>query len=145
MKLDVEWKGGMTFQAGAPSGAPFTMDSHPDHGGSGLGPTPMEALLGSLAACMAMDVLAILEKKRQRVTAYRVEAKGARPPEGEFPRGFTSIEIDHYVSGENLDPAAVARAVELSESKYCSVMATLRGAPKITSRYTVTQTAQPPG
>lgn len=133
--MNVEWKGGMAFQADPPSGLRFTMDSHPDHGGQGLGPSPMETLLGSIAACSAMDVVSILEKKRQKVTAYRIEVLGSRPPEGEFPRGFLEIEVVHHVSGEDLDPAAVERAIELSETKYCSVLATLKGSPKITNRF----------
>lgn len=137
MNVSVEWKGGMAFQADPPSGFGFTLDSHPDYGGQGLGPTPMETLLASIAACSAMDVVSILEKKRQEVTAYRIEAHAVRPPDGEYPRGFIEVEIVHHVSGVNLDPAAVERAIELSETKYCSVLATLKGSPKITNRFVV--------
>ena len=91
----------------------------------------METLLCALAACTAMDVISILLKKRQKVTGYRVEIEGTRPPAGEWPRPFKEFTIRHFVSGDNVDEAAVARAVELSERKYCSVAATLREKPEI--------------
>src|SRR4051812_2693202 len=102
------------------------MDSHPDFGGENRGPSPVEALLSSIAACSAIDVLAILRKKQQKVTAYRIEVEGERPPEGQYPRPFTSIVIRHVVTGVDIDPHAVERAVELSDTKYCGVIATLR-------------------
>lgn len=135
--VTVRWAGEMRFAADVPSGCEFMLDSHPDHGGTGQGPTPVEALLSALAACSAMDVLGILEKKRQKVTAYRVEVDGDRPPPGQYPRPFSAIRIRHVVTGENLDPAAVARAVELSDTKYCTVITTLRAAPEVTSEWVV--------
>lgn len=135
--VKVEWKNGMTFEAEAPSGVNFVMDAHPDHGGQGSGPTPVEALLGSIAACSAMDVISILEKKKQKVTSYRIEVDGLRPEPGQFPRPFTDITIRHIVSGENLDPIAVARSVELSDEKYCTVISTLRTGPTIKSEWSI--------
>lgn len=113
------------------------MDGHPESGGQGLGPTPMEALLAAAAACSAMDVVSILEKKRQTVASYRIEIEGERGPEGEWPRPFTRLSVRHVLSGEGLDPVAVARAVELSDTKYCSVLATLRAAPEVTSSWAI--------
>jgi putative redox protein len=137
MRVDVAWKGELAFEATPPTGFRFTMDGHPESGGQGLGPTPMEALLAAAAACSAMDVVSILEKKRQNVTAYRIEIEGERPPEGEWPRPFTRLTVRHIVSGVGLDPAAVERAVELSDTKYCSVLATLRAAPDVTSSWQI--------
>jgi putative redox protein len=137
MRVDVAWKGELAFEATPPTGFRFTMDGHPESGGQWLGPTPMEALLAAAAACSAMDVVSILEKKRQNVTAYRIEIEGERPPEGEWPRPFTRLTVRHIVSGVGLDPAAVERAVELSDTKYCSVLATLRAAPDVTSSWQI--------
>lgn len=139
MTVTVEWKGDMAFEASPPSGITFTLDAPSRDDIERKGPSPLEALLGSLAACGGMDVISILEKKRQIVTAYRVEVVGERSPAGSpYPRPFTAFHIRHFVSGENLDPAAVQRAVELSDEKYCSVISTLREKPEITSEWIVT-------
>jgi len=135
--VTVNWVGDLTFEADPPSGNKFLMDSHGDFGGKNRGPTPVETLLSSIAACSAIDVLTILQKKQQKVTDYRIEVEGERPPPGEYPRPFTSLVIRHVVTGENIDPRAVERAVELSDQKYCSVIATLRAAPKVTSEYRI--------
>ena len=135
--VEVVWKGGMAFESKGDSGNPFLMDAYPEAGGAGSGPTPVEALLGSIAACSAMDVVSILRKKQQTVTGYRIEVKGERSPEGEWPRPFLSIELSHVLQGDNLDPVAVARAIELSNDKYCTVMATLRKGPRITTSWLI--------
>lgn len=121
----------MAFEALPPSGNPFTMDAYPEVGGQGLGPTPLEAFVSAVAACSAMDVISILGKKQQKVTSYKIEIDGERGPEGVYPRGYVSLTIKHLVEGPGLDDVAVARAVQLSDEKYCSVMATIRTAPKI--------------
>ncbi|MBL8087131.1 MAG: OsmC family protein [Chthonomonas sp.] len=132
--VNVEWKGQMAFEANPPSGNRFVMDAYPEAGGANRGPTPLEALLSSIAACSAMDVISILEKKKQVVTSYRVEVDGERSaPEGAYPRPYTSITVRHIVAGDNLDPAAVERAVQLSDEKYCTVVSTLRAAPEVKS------------
>lgn len=135
--LTVNWKGNMAFEADPPSGNRFILDAHPDFGGQNLGPSPVEALLASIAACSAMDVLSILQKKKQDVTAYRIEVEGDRIAPGEWPRPFTAIRVRHIVSGNNVDPAAVERAVQLSDEKYCSVMATVREGAQIQSEWTI--------
>ena len=124
-----------------PTGVKFILDTHPEHGGQKLGPTPVEALLSAVAACSAIDILDILKKKRQVVTSYRVEVDGDRPPPGEYPRSFSAIRVKHILEGENLDPIAVARAVELSDTKYCTVITTLRAAPHVTSTWEIESTA----
>lgn len=135
--VTVRWTDGVAFEAEVPTGAKFMIDSHPEFGGRGLGPTPVEALLSAIAACSAIDVLEILKKKRQNVTSYRVEVEGDRPPPGDYPRCFSEIRVKHILTGENLDPAAVERAVELSDTKYCTVITTLRAAPTVTSSWEI--------
>lgn len=135
--VSVEWKGGMAFEANPPSGNRFVMDAIPEVGGENLGPTPVEALCASVAACSAMDVISILQKKKQIVDAYRIEVEWTRGPEGVYPRPITSMVVRHIVHGSNIDPAAVARAVELSDTKYCTVVSTLRSAPAIISEFRI--------
>lgn len=131
MEVSLEWIGKMQFKGSPPSGMELIFDAHPEHGGEGKGPQPLETLLMALAACTAMDVISILQKKRQKVLSYRVEVHGTRPAEGVWPRPFTAIKVVHRISGDDLDPEAVARAVQLSDEKYCSVIATLRACPKV--------------
>jgi len=131
--VTVQWKGGRAFEATPPTGNRFVMDAYPDSGGQNLGPTPLEAFLAAAAACTAMDVVSILEKKRQKVTAYQVEIDGERSEPGVYPRPYVSMTIRHIVEGEDVDPEAVDRAVALSEEKYCTVVATLHAHPEVRS------------
>ena len=131
MDVKVEWLGGLKFEAAFEGGATMTLD------GEGPEPSPMEALLASLAACSGMDVASILEKKRQHVDSYEVIADGDRQPSGQFPRGFTQIRLKHVLHGKDLDLNAVKRAIELSDDKYCSVAASLKAKVEIVSVWEV--------
>jgi putative redox protein len=132
-QINVHWKGDAVFAAQVPSGVEFCMDTHPDYGGTRQGPTPLEAFLASAAACSAIDVLDILKKKKQEVDSYRIEVTWERGPEGVYPRPVTGLKVKHIVAGQEIDPAAVARSVELSDAKYCSVLATMRIAVNVES------------
>ena len=97
--------------------------------------TPMELLLLALGGCTGVDVISILKKKRQQVTDYRIEVSGERREDS--PRAFTRLFVKHIVSGHGIADQAVARAIELSEKKYCSVAATLRGTAEIVTTYEI--------
>ena len=97
--------------------------------------SPMELLLIALGSCTGIDVISILKKKRQKVTDYRIEVSGER--RDDFPRSYTRFDVKHIVAGHALSEQAVARAIELSEQKYCSVAATLRGAAEIVTSYEI--------
>jgi putative redox protein len=101
--------------------------------------TPMELLLIALGGCTAVDVASILKKKRERVSDYRVEVRGFRREEP--PRAYTRIEVRHVVSGRGIKERSVAEAVELSETKYCSVAATLRPGVELVTTYEVVEEA----
>jgi putative redox protein len=103
--------------------------------------SPVELLLIALGSCTAVDVISILKKKRERVTNYRVEVRGQR--RSEHPRSFTHMEVRHIVSGHDISERAVAQAIELSETKYCSVAATLRPAVEILSSYEIIEESKP--
>jgi putative redox protein len=98
-------------------------------------PTPMELVLIALGGCTGADVVSSLEKKRQRITGYEIEVRAER--RAEHPRIYTSIEVIHRVRGVGVNEKAVAQAIELSETKYCSVSAMLASAAKITTRYEI--------
>lgn len=99
--------------------------------------TPMELLLLALGGCTAVDVISILNKKREKVTDYRVEVRGERREE--HPRAYTRIEVRHLVRGRGISEKAVASAIELSETKYCSVAATLRPGVELVTTYEITE------
>ena len=128
------WQGGLQFEARANSNIPVRID-----GDAQTGVSPMEMILMGLAGCAGGDVIEILRKKRQAVSGFEVQVIGRRAEE--HPRKYTEIEIVYTVTGQNVDPAAVERAIELSETKYCSVSATLRGVATITSRYEIREAA----
>jgi putative redox protein len=92
-------------------------------------------VLVALAGCTAMDVVSILQKKKQQLTAFEVRKHGDRAEQD--PKRFTSFIVEYVVTGRGIDHAAVERAVELSETKYCSVMATLRGAGPVERKITI--------
>ena len=135
MKAKLDWKGGLAFEAAVPSGAALTFDNA-TVGEAPKGPSPMETFLAALAACTAMDVISILQKKRQDVTAYRVEIEGDRNPPGSWPRPFTEFRFVHIVDGR-VDPVALEIAISLSEETYCSVSATLKTMPKIVNTWEI--------
>jgi putative redox protein len=97
--------------------------------------TPMELLLIALGSCTGVDVISILKKKRQHVTDYRIEVSGERRQE--FPKSFTRLFVKHIIRGRGVSEQAVASAIELSDTKYCSVAATLRGSAEIVSSYEI--------
>lgn len=134
--VTIDWKGKMVFEATPPSGQKIIFDPNSGEEKS-QGPSPMEMLLAAVGACTAMDVISILEKKRQIVTGYRIEVEGERKPPGEWPRPFDKITLRHILVGQDIDPTAVARAIELSDDKYCSVMATLKRTPILVSEWVI--------
>lgn len=125
--ISVNWDGGFVFSSDMPSGFKFVMDSHPETGGQGMGPTPFEALLASTAACSAIDVMIVLNKMKQEVDSYHIEVSYTRgAPEGTYPRPISGMVVHHVVKGPKVDAVAVEKAVKLSDEKYCSVIATHR-------------------
>jgi putative redox protein len=122
---------GLVFEARLGSGARFLMDSSDEP----RGPSPVETLLAALGACGGMDVIGILRKKRQVVTGYEVALSGERS--ADHPRRFTRIEILHRVRGRDLSGAAIEEAIRLSDTKYCSVHATLAPSVELVSRYEI--------
>jgi len=125
----------MRFDAQATSGYHVTLDSNELNGGQDAGFSPMEMLLVGLAGCTGMDVISILRKKRQDVTGYEVHVQGIRADE--HPKVFVEISVEHLVTGHNIQPAAIARAIELSETRYCGAEAMLGKVARIKNTYRI--------
>lgn len=129
--------GGMRFEGRAGSGFSLMMDSNPEPGEERAGFSPMELLLVGLSGCTGMDVISILRKKREDVTGYEIHVTGERAED--HPMIFTDITVTHIVTGRNIKPESVARAVELSETKYCGASAMLSKAARVTHTYEIRQ------
>ena len=136
-KATIHYAGDDLFVAITPSGHAQTLDTRHERSAAA---TPVELLLLALGSCTAVDVISILKKKRQHVTDYRVEVRGAR--RAEHPRKYTRFDVRHIVRGRGVSEKAVAQAIELSETKYCSVAATLSPAAEIVSSFEIQEDAE---
>lgn len=132
MSAEVISCGDELFIGIGPGGIAQLMDTKGDRHSA---PTPMEMLLVAVAGCTAVDVASILEKKRQQVTDYRIKITGTRAED--HPRKFISFDVHHIVYGRGVSEKAVADAVELSDTKYCSVAATVRPTAVINTTYEI--------
>ena len=139
MDVKINWKGRMSFQGTGMGGQDITLGTSEESGGDNEGFRPMELLLFGLAGCTAMDVISIMQKKRQDVTGFEVKIHGDRSED--HPKVFTHITIEYILSGHSLDMAAAERAVELSSTKYCSAEAMLNKVAVIENKITVFEAA----
>jgi len=121
MHASVTWHRGLTFTGEAESGFQVPLGASPAVGGDDDGFRPMELMAISVIGCTAMDVISILKKKHQEVTEFAVELEASRAEE--HPRVFTEMKIHYRITGRGIDPAAVERAIELSETRYCPAQA----------------------
>ena len=129
------WNEGLTFTAAVASGQTLQTSSDKDDQGVKQGFGPMELMALSVGACTAMDVISILEKKRQEVTAFEIKVNSERAEA--HPRIFTSMEIEYILTGKAIDPAAVERAIELSAEKYCSAQNIVKRSVDIQHTYKI--------
>lgn len=134
-RVTVELQDAMTFLGTDEAGLSIAMDAAADSGGRGLGPSPMRVLAMALGGCTGMDVIAMLRKMRQDVTAYRVNVGGPRAET--HPQVFTAMAVEHVVQGRGLNVASVHRAIELSATRYCPASAMLGKATTVTHAYRV--------
>ena len=123
MEAKVLWQDGLTFSGTADSGFTVALGADPKVGGANDGFRPMELMAVSLAGCTAMDVISILRKKRQEVTAFEVGVRAERA--SEHPKVFTSAVIHYEVTGHGIQESAVRRAIGLSKQAYCPAQSML--------------------
>jgi putative redox protein len=142
-KVDVEWVDGDVFVGSDNDGHSILFDSHlPESAGGRKAPPrgigPMNALLTSLGACSGMEVVAILQKRKQKLGSLRVEVSGKRNKYG-YPKPFSEIHVKYLVAGEGLEEKYVKEAVNDTTTKYCSVATTINAKAKITFSYEVSR------
>ena len=123
-------------------GGPFVGKADSGHaavldwsGGTDTAPSPVEMLLLSLGACSGIDVVSILQKARTPAESFRIEIAAERSEA--HPRVFTKIHLTYVVKGKGIKEAALSRAIELSEEKYCSISAMIRDVARISSSYRI--------
>lgn len=105
----------------------------------GIGIKPSDLLLIAVASCSAVDVVEILEKKRMTLTHLEISSSGEQDQDP--PWTFRKIHMHYKIGGKNLTEKAVAQAIQLSEKKYCSVAATIRGIAQITTDFEILEEA----
>ena len=135
MKAKITWLNGRAFVGETGSGHSVVMDGAPEAGGRNIGIRPMEMLLLGLGGCAAFDVVMILEKSREKVTGCEVTLEAERA--SEEPKVFTHVKMIYTLKGHDLKPAAVERAIKLSEEKYCSATAMFNKTAKIEHEWKV--------
>jgi len=137
-KAEVTWVGPGLRLVGEASGPAIVVDhALPNEEREETGTRPMELLLVGLCGCTGMDVISIMQKKRQPFTGLEVKATAERADE--HPKIYTQIHLEFIVTGEGMDPAAVERSIELSQTKYCPASAMLGEAAEITTSYQIVE------
>lgn len=140
MAVQTRLKEDMAFVAEAGSGHSVMLDAAEHGGGHDQGFRPMEMLLVGLSGCTGMDVISILRKKHQDVTAYEVRVRGERAED--HPMVFTDVTVEHIITGHNVSEDAVARAIELSETKYCGAGATISKTARLKHTYRIIESEE---
>jgi len=137
MKARIKWVEDVCFVGESGSGHAIVMDGAPEGGGHNIGMRPMETVLIGTGACTAYDVVHILKKSRAAVTDCTVDIDSDRAADD--PKVFTRIHFHFVVSGKDLKPQQVARAIHLSAEKYCSASIMLAKTAVITHDYEIRQ------
>ncbi|MAA96019.1 MULTISPECIES: OsmC family protein [unclassified Arsukibacterium] len=137
MQAKVSWVDNLSFIGRSASGHAVVFDANSD---DSTAPSPMEMVLMSAGACSSVDVVSILKKARQQVLGCEVELTAERADS--VPRVFTKIHLHFVVSGHDLSEKQVARAVELSADKYCSVSIMLASSVAVSHSFSVNNASQ---
>jgi putative redox protein len=135
MKARVKWVEGTVMVGESGSAHAVVMDGPPELGGRNLGIRPMEMLLLGLGGCTELDVLLILRRGRAQVTDCVVELTGERAEAD--PKVFTRIHVHFIVTGRDLSPKQVERAIALSAEKYCSASIMLGAVAEVTHDFEI--------
>lgn len=132
-EITAEWKGERSFIAQNAAGGKVQIGMIDGVPGAG----PMELLLMGVAGCTGIDIANIMTKARQPMEKLVVRVRGKFAPEGTLPRIYTDIEVEYLVWGQGINLKVLEGAIELSEAKYCSASAMMRGVANVTSSYRV--------
>jgi putative redox protein len=141
VKAQVTWAGpGLRLIGETDSSPAIVIDSSGEYG-THSGPSPMELVILGLASCTAMDVVSIMEKKREPMTNLQVKVDGVRAEN--YPKVYTHIKLEFIAYGSGINENSLRRSIELSEKRYCSVHAMLMKTAEISSSYRIVEQANP--
>lgn len=135
LSVKMDWKGGLKFEGTGVFGHKIVTDGGKKAGGEESGYKPTELLFFGLAGCTGIDVVRIMEQKRQPLKELSIEVTAYQ--NDEYPKPYHTIEIKFFAKGDNIDEKALAHAIELSESKYCVVSQTLKDEAKVTTSFEI--------
>jgi len=135
MKATIQRIKGLALAGRGGSNHWVSMDGPEDYGGFSAGTRPMEMILIGLAACTAMDVLSILQKKRVKLDDFNMQAEAEQA--AEHPKVFTKIKLHYVFYGKGIRAKDVERSIELSQEKYCGASAMLRKVAEISYDYEI--------
>lgn len=131
----MKWAGGLKFEGITAFGQKIATDGAKSAGGQEDGYKPTELLFYGIAGCAGIDVVRILEKQRQKLTSLEIELEGHQNED--YPRPFHTVSVKFIARGENLDETKLAKAIELSQSKYCVVSQTVARETKVITSYEI--------
>lgn len=135
MNVKMKWAGNMKFEGTSTWGHKLVTDAGKKVGGEESGYKPTELLLFGIASCTGVDVVRIMEKQRQKLNSLEIEVIAHQGDE--YPKPFHTIEVKYIAKGENLDEQKLAKAIELSEDKYCVVSQTVKHPGKVVTSYEI--------
>jgi putative redox protein len=135
IEVKMSWAGGMKFEGTSLFGHKMVTDGAKSAGGGESGFKPTELLLYGVAGCTGIDVVGILKKQRQRLTSLEIEV---RAEQGEtYPKPFHTFEVKYIAKGTDLDEKKLAKAIELSESKFCVVSQTVASPAEVKTSFEI--------
>lgn len=135
MELTLNWKEKLSFNGSDAEQHQILISNDEDENGQRKGFSPLQLLALGLGACTSMDVISIMQKKRQNVDDFEIKISYDR--RDEQPRIWTSAHIEYIVTGKDIDPAALERSIQLSVENYCAAHAMLEKAVPITTSYQI--------
>jgi len=141
-KVTVRFSGRRQAVGWDEAGHTVVLDARSEHAGDDAGIRPLQAFLCAMAGCTGMDVLSILEKKRQDVRRLEIKVE-ADQREDEYPKIYTDIRLHYVVTGYGVTDSAVSRSIELSEEKYCTVKGMLGPQTQVHTSFEVREASEP--
>ena len=135
INVKMSWQGGIKFDGMSAFGHKISIDGGKQAGGREEGYKPTELLLYGIGGCTGIDVVRILEKQRQELSGLEIEVIAHQ--NDDYPKPFHTVEVKFIARGNKLDPKKLAKAIELSEAKYCVVSQTVQAQGKVTTSFQI--------